>query len=247
MPIFRLNKSIEFPSPELAEPNGLLAIGGDLSVARLLQAYRQGIFPWYNQGSPILWWSPAPRFILFPEEYHLPKRFSRTLKTRPFTVTADQDFTGVIENCAEFRGKNREKTWITGPMKKAYIDLHKLGYAHSIECWQGKKLAGGLYGIALDRVFFGESMFSAEKDASKFALYALIRQVKSSEIRLIDCQVKTEHLSRFGAREIPRQDFQNILARNVRRVEPQKKWRLFRTDKEGISRTDACQEDTKGY
>jgi leucyl/phenylalanyl-tRNA--protein transferase len=245
MPIFRLNRTVDFPPPELAEPNGLLAVGGDLSAARLLSAYRQGIFPWYNENSPILWWSPAPRLVLFPGEFHLPRRLARSMRRKKFTVTADRAFARVIEGCAQFRGRGREQTWITPAMTESYIRLHELGYAHSIECWHGGMLAGGLYGIALDRVFFGESMFAAVTDASKFALHALIGHARSADIRLIDCQVRTGHLLRFGAREISREEFQNLLARHIRHTEPQKKWRLQRTDKEGIGHTGACQEESK--
>jgi len=226
MPIFRLSSSADFPPPELAEPNGLLAIGGDLSIERLLNAYRLGIFPWYNEGSPLLWWSPAPRFVLFPQEFRVPKRFARSMRKQIFSLTADTAFSQVIERCSDFRGKNREQTWITPEMKEVYIKLHTQGYAHSIECWQETELAGGLYGIALDRMFFGESMFSGVKDASKYALHALVQYALQAGIRLIDCQIRTEHLAGFGAREVSREDFQDMLARFILGADPQKKWRL---------------------
>lgn len=227
MPIFRLSSTVDFPPPELAEPNGLLAIGGDLSTDRLLTAYRQGIFPWFNEGNPLLWWSPAPRFVLLPHEFHVPRRLARSMKKKKITVTADTAFARVLENCAEFRGKNREQTWITSEMKSAYIHLHELGYAHSIECWQDTVLAGGLYGVALDRVFFGESMFSRVRDASKIALHALVQYALLAGIKVIDCQIRTPHLAGFGAREVSRQDFQGMLIRFIRNTEPQKKWRLY--------------------
>lgn len=226
MPIFRLTTSPEFPPPELAEPNGLLAIGGDLSIPRILEAYRRGIFPWYNEGDPILWWSPAPRLVLLPQEFHLPKRLARIINKNKFSITADTDFASVIEKCAAFRGKGREQTWITDAMKHAYCRLHEAGYAHSIECWLEGQLVGGLYGVALDRIFFGESMFSAVPDASKVALHTLASQANHLNIRLIDCQIKTEHLLRLGAREISRTMFQKMLDEYILHMEPQKKWRL---------------------
>jgi len=237
MPIFRLDATCQFPPPELAESNGLLAVGGDLSAPRLLEAYRQGIFPWFNEGDPIFWWSPAPRLILLPGEFHLPRRLARSLKKNDFFITADTAFAMVIAHCAEFRSKNREQTWITAAMKAAYCRLHELGYAHSIEC------SGGLYGIMLDRIFFGESMFSAVQNASKIALYSLVRHARSLRIKAIDCQMRTEHLVRFGAREISRGQFQQLLRENIISLAPQKKWRLHRTDKEGIGHADACQEE----
>jgi len=226
MPVFRLSNTIEFPPPELAEENGLLAVGGDLSVQRLLEAYRMGIFPWYAEGDPLLWWTPAPRLVLFPEEFHTPKRLARTIRKQVFSVTADTAFTAVIQQCARFRGENREETWITPEMQTAYLRLHERGYAHSIECRQEGTLAGGLYGIALDRVFFGESMFSLVKDASKVALHELVQYAKMSGIHMIDCQIRTEHLTTLGAREISREHFQKILLQYIRTMEPQKKWRL---------------------
>jgi leucyl/phenylalanyl-tRNA--protein transferase len=246
MPVFRLDTSPMFPPTELAEPNGLLAIGGDLSPARLLEAYRQGIFPWFNEGDPILWWSPAPRLILLPHEFHLPRRLAREMKKQNFTLTADKAFALTIRNCAEFRGKNRDQTWITDDMQEAYCRLHELGYAHSLECWRDGKLAGGLYGLSLDRVFFGESMFSKMKDASKIALYALAAHAKLLNIKLIDCQMKTEHLLRFGAREISRSRFQEMLDQYICHLDPQKKWRLHISDKEEIGHADACQEQKEG-
>ena len=224
MPIFRLSNDIEFPPPELAEENGLLAIGGDLSLQRLLKAYQMGIFPWYSEGDPLLWWTPAPRLVLFPEEFHTPRRLARTIRKQVFSVTTDTAFTEVIKKCAGFTGKNREETWITPEMKAAYCNLHEHGYAHSIECWQQKTLAGGLYGIIIDRVFFGESMFSMKKDASKVALHALVQHAKMSGIQIIDCQIKTAHLTTFGAREISREDFQDLLLRYARNIQPQKNW-----------------------
>ncbi len=226
MPVFRLNRDIIFPDPGLAEPNGLLAIGGDLSPARLLTAYRQGIFPWYSDADPILWWSPMPRLVLFPEQFHLPKRLARTIRQQIFQVTADTAFAEVIDTCAAIREENGEGTWITTAMKQAYITLHEQGYAHSMECWFEGKLVGGLYGICLDRVFFGESMFSSKTDASKVALVSLVRYAEKTGIRAIDCQMTTQHLLSFGSREIDRDQFQELLERFIQQVLPCKKWQL---------------------
>jgi len=235
-----------FPPPAMAEPNGLLAIGGDLSPERIIEAYRQGIFPWYTADDPILWWSPAPRLVLFPEEFHLPRRLARTIRQKIFTVTADTAFDEVILHCAAIRIEAGVETWLTPEMIKAYRLLHELGYAHSIECRQGAELVGGLYGIALGRIFFGESMFSLAGNASKIALHALVRHAGAAGIRMIDCQMRTEHLVRLGARELPRNEFQEILNRFVYPLAPQKKWRLRNADKEGIGTADACQEEGEG-
>jgi len=210
----------------MAEPNGLLAIGGDLSVPRLLNAYRMGIFPWYTAGEPILWWSPKPRLVLLPDEFHLPKRLARTIRQRTFTITADRVFHRIIKNCAAIREENGERTWITLEMQEAYRQLHELGFAHSIECWQDNELAGGLYGVALGRVFFGESMFSRKTNASKVALEALVRHAHRTGIEVIDCQMTTEHLLRFGAREISGTYFQQLLRLYVSTRVIHKKWRL---------------------
>ena len=226
MPVFQLNRDIVFPSPELAEPDGLIAVGGDLSPERLLEAYRSGIFPWYSEGDPILWWTPSPRLALFPEEFYISRRLARIIRQNIFSVTADSAFEEVITNCAAKRSENRNETWITQDMLSAYCHLHELGYAHSIECWKEDKLVGGLYGIALDQVFFGESMFSDMSNSSKIALNALVQHAIKSGIVLIDCQMRTEHLINLGAREISRARFQNLLRKNIQELHPQKKWLL---------------------
>ena len=226
MPVFQLSRDIIFPLPEHAEPDGLLAVGGDLSPARLLAAYSQGIFPWYSTGEPILWWSPAPRLVLYPDEFHLPRRLARTMRKNTFTVTADTAFREVIGSCARVRTDCGEGTWITDDMQEAYCRLHELGFAHSIECWQEKRLVGGLYGVSLDRAFFGESMFTKARDASKVALARLVEHAPLADIGLIDCQMTTDHLLRFGARELSRNRFQEELQKYVREIRPQKKWRL---------------------
>ncbi len=229
MPVFRLIDAPIFPAPELAEPDGLLAIGGDLHPARLLRAYSQGIFPWYSEGDPILWWSPSPRLVLFPEEFHLPRRLQRTIAGGIFTVTADTAFAQVIRACATSSGRREQGTWITPEMEQAYCRLHQLGFAHSIECWRDGELAGGLYGVCLDRIFFGESMFTRITDGSKVALAALVHQAVHCNIAMIDCQMTTDHLLRFGARELGREQFQTQLDLHIDQCLPQKKWVLADT------------------
>jgi leucyl/phenylalanyl-tRNA--protein transferase len=203
----------DFPPLDQAmrRPNGLLAAGGDLSPGRLLAAYRRGIFPWYSPGEPILWWSPDPRTVLLPGELRISRSLHKTLRKRPFQVTADAAFAVVIERCSEPRA-GQAGTWITDEMKQAYIALHALGLAHSVESWRDGELVGGLYGVALGRMFYGESMFSRASDASKVAFVTLVEQLARWEIGLIDCQVHTEHLERFGAEEWPRERFLARLA-----------------------------------
>lgn len=201
-----------FPDPSFAleEPNGLLAVGGDLSPARLLNAYRQGIFPWYSNGQPILWWSPDPRAVLFPDSFKISRSLRKTLRKRLFRITLDTAFDAVIDACSEPRGKN-DGTWITGEMRQAYIQLHRIGFAHSVECWEGDELIGGLYGISMGKVFFGESMFSRRTDASKIGFAHLIEQLKDWEFGLIDCQVHSGHLASLGAEDITRDEFLGLL------------------------------------
>ena len=228
MPVFQLPSAIVFPPPAMAEPDGLLAIGGDLSPKRPLTAYGLGIFPWYAAGAPILWWSPAPRLVLFPKEFHLSRRLARLVRQEKFALSADQAFRQVMTHCAAMRSPTRTETWINEEMIEAYCRLHQLGFAHSIECWQGDILVGGLYGVCLGRVFFGESMFSEVSGASKVALHALVRHAQEHGIRLIDCQMRTEHLVSLGAREIPREQFQQLLETLAAPATPQEKWRLTR-------------------
>lgn len=211
MPIFRLSKQALFPAPRLAEPDGLLAVGGDLSPSRLLLAYSMGIFPWYNEGDPLLWWSPDPRCILEPRGFHLSRSLAKQLRRQPFTVTFDQAFHQVVAACAELRASTG--TWLGPDMRQAYGRLHELGYAHSVECWQGEALAGGVYGVALGGCFFGESMFHRIGGASKAALFALAERLRTGGGELIDCQLPTAHLFSLGAREIPRQEFLRRLRR----------------------------------
>lgn len=197
-------------SSALDEPNGLLAIGGDLSIERLLLAYQSGIFPWYSEGQPILWWSPNPRCILLPDEMKISRSLAKTLRKQTFTVTIDSAFTQVIRACAAPRAQ-ASGTWITPEMLSAYERMHRYGHAHSVECWYQDKLVGGLYGIAIGRVFFGESMFSNRTDASKVALASLCRQLLRWNIKLIDCQVESPHLFTLGAKTIARNKFVKYL------------------------------------
>jgi leucyl/phenylalanyl-tRNA--protein transferase len=217
----------EFPPLEraLRRPNGLLAAGGDLSPQRLLRAYRRGIFPWYSPGDPILWWSPDPRTVLFPAELHIGRTLRKTLRKRAFEVRADTAFATVIERCGEPR-PGQSGTWITDEMKHAYIGLHALGLAHSVESWREGELVGGLYGVALGRMFFGESMFSRASDASKVAFVHLVRQLVAWEFALIDCQMRTELLASFGARPIPRPEFTRRVAELVNYPDRRGPWSL---------------------
>lgn len=199
---------LRFPPVDQATPKGLLAIGGDLRPARLLEAYRHGIFPWYDEGQPILWWSPDPRAVLLPDRLHVPRSLEKTLRQRHFTVTLDQRFTDVMRQCAGPRRQYPEGgTWITPAMIEAYTTLHELGYAHSVEAWRDGILAGGLYGVALGGAFFAESMFSHADNASKVALASLVRRLHAWNFQLIDCQQSSPHVMRFGAEDMARRLF----------------------------------------
>lgn len=219
MSIFQLTDAPIFPDPLLAEKNGLLAIGGDLSVERLLAAYSKGIFPWYSEGEPPLWWFTDPRLVLFPEEFKVSRRLARTLRNTDFNITFDADFNSVINACADVRRENGEGTWISNEMKTAYKELHLAGYAHSAECWLDGKLAGGLYGVSIGNVFFGESMFTRISNGSKAALVALVERVQQRGIKLIDCQMTTSHLLTFGAREISGAEFRDLLKRHIKPID----------------------------
>lgn len=199
----------------LREPNGLLAIGGDLSRERLLEAYRHGVFPWYNRGQPVFWWSPDPRMVLFPDEIKISRSLSRRLKKDDHEVRFDTAFRAVMESCAGTPRIDQDGTWIVPEMVEAYCDLHEQGYAHSVETWVDGKLAGGLYGVAIGGMFYGESMFHHATDASKIALVHLVRRLSGQGCGMIDCQMHTPHLASLGAREIPRDDFAVRLAELV--------------------------------
>ena len=204
-----------FPPVELAlaEPNGLLAAGGDLSPERILAAYRRGIFPWFSAGEPILWWSPNPRMVLFPTELKVSRSLAKVLRNKPYEVTLDTAFGRVIGACASTPRDGQTGTWITAEMQAAYDRLHELGHAHSIEVWMDGELAGGLYGMALGKAFYGESMFSWRTDASKIALAHLCRHLQRQGFGIIDCQMETTHLASLGARPIPRSEFLAVLGR----------------------------------
>jgi leucyl/phenylalanyl-tRNA---protein transferase len=210
MPIFALNKDITFPPVNLADRSGILAVGGDLSSGRLIEAYRHGIFPWYSDGDPIIWWSPDPRFVLFPEELYVSKTMRQVFRRNIFRITCDADFAAVIQGCRDPR-KKEQGTWITDEMMEAYQRLHKEGIAHSVEAWQDGKLAGGLYGISLGRCFFGESMFARASNASKAAFITLVRRLQELGYVIIDCQVHTAHLESLGARYVPRDKYIEII------------------------------------
>ena len=218
MPVFTLSKRLSFPPPHLAIKQGLLAVGGDLSIERLLLAYRSGIFPWYAQGEPILWWSPDPRLVLYPEELRVSRSLRRVIKKESFQITFDEAFDDVVQGCADAKRAYGEGTWITKEMKAAYCNLHRHGHAHSVEAWQTGKLVGGLYGVSIGRAFFGESMFSRVSNASKVAFVAFVLRLQHKHTTLIDCQVKTDHLIRFGAREVPRKVFLEQLEKATKKA-----------------------------
>lgn len=210
------NQHFQFPPVDKSTPEGIVAAGGNLSPGMLLSAYTQGIFPWYSEYEPILWWSPDPRFVLFPEELHISKSMGRVLKKEEFTCTADTCFETVIRSCREIERPGQPGTWITNDMLEGYIELHRLGYAHSVEAWQGGDLTGGLYGVSLGKCFFGESMFSKKSNSSKASLIFLAGRLKERGFHFIDCQVYTSHLKSLGAREIPRREFIVRLERGLR-------------------------------
>ncbi len=211
MTVFQLPQEPFFPDVSLCEEDGLLAVGGDLSLERLVAAYSQGIFPWYTDEDPILWWSPDPRFVLYPERFHVSKSLSQRIQKNHFEIRFDTNFPSVIKLCAEIQRSDQTGTWITPEMKKAYIALHHEGLAHSIETYQDGNLVGGLYGVSLGKMFFGESMFRLVSDASKFALYHLIRKAKELDLVMIDSQMETSHMKSMGAEMIPRDEYLVVL------------------------------------
>ena len=210
-----LTDELTFPPLEVADKEGLLAIGGSLSIERLLLAYRSGIFPWYNEDEPILWWSPDPRFVLFPEKLNVTKSMQTVLNNGRYRFTINRAFTQVIQNCKTAYRKDQAGTWISPAIQDAYTQLHQLGYAHSAEAWLNGELVGGLYGIRLGNIFFGESMFSKESNASKFAFVNYVRQLQKENVALIDCQVYTKHLESLGAGMIRRTKFMELLTKNL--------------------------------
>jgi leucyl/phenylalanyl-tRNA--protein transferase len=215
MPIFKLTEEIIFPKPEFSEEDGLLAVGGDLSLERLILAYCNGIFPWYNEGEPILWWCPKPRFIIIPEEVKISKSMRKIIKNEEFNVTFNNDFKGVISNCKYIREDNNEGTWISDDMINAYINLFKHGFAMSVETYLGEELVGGLYGVKIGKCFFGESMFSKVSNASKIALIKLSEKLKNEGFIFIDCQMHTKHLESMGGRFIEWDAFKDLLKTGI--------------------------------
>jgi leucyl/phenylalanyl-tRNA--protein transferase len=226
VPIHRLGRELVFPPPEAAEPDGLLAVGGGLEPERLLLAYAQGIFPWYDESLPILWHSPDPRMVLLPRELHVSRSLARTLRRKTFALTLDRAFARVIAACAETPRRRGAGTWITPEMRAAYVRLHEQGFAHSAEAWSEGELAGGVYGVALGACFFGESMFARRSDASKAAFATLVRQLERWGFELVDCQVPSAHLARLGAREWPRARFLRHLRQALARATRRDPWRL---------------------
>jgi len=206
-----LSDSLVFPDVRTASPEGILAFGGDLRPERLLLAYRNGIFPWYSHGEPIIWYSPDPRMVLLPGELKISKSMKQVLRRHQWTITWDKDFEQVITRCQKAPRKGQRGTWITGEMRQAYLRLHEMGHARSVEVWKGDVLVGGLYGVDLGNVFCGESMFSAVSNSSKVAFVELVRRLESLNYRFIDCQVYNEHLASLGAREVTREYFLRLL------------------------------------
>ncbi|MTK11746.1 MAG: leucyl/phenylalanyl-tRNA--protein transferase [Clostridiaceae bacterium] len=213
MPIFRLSDDLIFPHPSLAEEDGLLAVDGDLSPERLILAYRSGIFPWFSEDEPILWWSPDPRFILYPKDIKISHSMKKLLKKNTYKISFDTCFRDVISNCSNLRKESG--TWITNDMIEAYCKLHELGYAHSVEAWYEDKLVGGLYGISIGKCFFGESMFSTMSNASKAAFITLCKKLGEQGYTMVDCQVYTEHLESLGAVNISREKFLELVEEGI--------------------------------
>lgn len=215
--MYILGKEISFPPVEAADENGIVAIGGDLSTERLLLAYRSGIFPWYNEDEPIIWWCPDPRFVLFPDDLKISKSMQAVLRNGKFRFTINRAFAQVIQNCKTIERNGQDGTWITAAVQKAYTELHTLGFAHSAEAWMNGELVGGLYGIRMGSIFFGESMFSKQSNASKFAFINYVQQLQKEGVALIDCQVYTEHLESLGAGMIGREEFIGLLNKFARK------------------------------
>ena len=213
-PMFFLSERLQFPSVENANAEGLLAVGGDLSAERLLLAYQSGIFPWFNEDALILWWSPDPRMVLYPQKIKISKSMRQVLKSNRFELTKNTCFKKVINACAKANRKGQQGTWITNDMQDAYLRLHKRGFAHSYEVWENGNLVGGLYGVDLGHIFCGESMFSVVSNASKFAFIKLAQELQEKKYTLIDCQLYTDHLASLGAERIPRSVFMRVLQRN---------------------------------
>ncbi len=238
MPVYALPDEVLFPDPEAADPSGLLAVGGDLRPQRLLAAYAHGIFPWYSEGQPILWHSPDPRFVLFPGELHVTRTLRQSIRKQSYRLTLDSAFEEVISRCALVPRPGQWGTWITEEMEEGYVALHQLGFAHSVEAWLGDELVGGLYGVSLGSLFFGESMFATQKDASKVAFVGLVNQLIRWDFSLIDSQVHTDHLERFGCREIPRSEYLLLLAQGLEATTRRGPWAFDAASPPPTGRTD---------
>lgn len=230
MPVFLLNDDLVFPDPEAANPDGLLAIGGDLRPDRLLLAYESGLFPWFSPPDPVLWWSPDPRCVIYCHELKISKSMRNVLNQGRFSVTFDEAFLEVVDGCRSVGRRGQEGTWITQEVMKSYNYLHRLGVAHSVEVWHNGKLVGGLYGVSIGRMFFGESMFSHASNASKVAFIALINVLQPRGFTLIDCQIYNDHLGTLGARMIPRRDFLDTLAESLEHDTLRGHWATLATD-----------------
>ena len=234
MPVYLLTEELRFPPPEGASPEGIVAIGGDFRPERLLLGYAQGIFPWPSEGLPLLWFSPDPRFVLEPNHAHIPRSLRKQLKREPYSIRLDTAFGRVIRACAETKRPGQRGTWITDDLIDGYEALFALGFAHSVEAWDGDKLVGGLYGVSLGKAFFGESMFAHAPDASKLAFAMLLAQLKAWDLRIVDCQVYTEHLARFGAEEWPRDLFLGTLREALAHDTRRGKWTLELTAEQAL-------------
>lgn len=215
MPVFYLDHLPDFPPTHYAEEDGLLAIGGELTPERIISAYQKGIFPWYNEGEPYLWWTPAPRFVLYPNDLHISRSVKRKLNQNFFQVTTNLNFKEVINICQQIPRNEQDETWIADEMKSAYISLHKQGFAHSIEVWKDKNLVGGIYGIALGKVFFGESMFSKQNNASKYGIIKLIQKMPDLGLEVLDCQMQTDHMEKLGGKFVHRKEFEAFLPNSL--------------------------------
>lgn len=226
MPIYSLNDTLAFPDPALAHPSGVLAVGGDLRPERLLQAYSLGIFPWPCEGYPLMWHAPPERFVLAPEQLHVGRSLRKVLRRHPFEIRLDTAFEAVMRACAFVPREGQDGTWITDEMVQGYVTLHEMGHAHSAEAWQDGALVGGLYGVALGGVFFGESMFALKDDASKAAFTTLVRQLQRWQFGLVDCQVHTPLFASFGAQMVPRSTFQRVLERFLQQPSRPGPWRI---------------------
>lgn len=242
MPVYFLDEKIRFPNPKQADPNGLIAVGGDLSSERLLFAYKKGIFPWYSEGQPILWFSPDPRLVFYPKDFKRSKSLDKLVNSGKFEVKVDTNFVEVIENCAKVERKFQSGTWITEDMIAAYINLHNLGYAHSFETYLDDKLVGGLYGVSMGGAFFGESMFYTESEASKVAFYYLVEFSIESDFDFIDSQVPNDHMLSMGGVEISRDKFLKMLDKSLDKNTMKGKWKLDNPrnfDKNYLNSSDA--------